>query len=38
MMQALTVLEYNGERWYNVHPLMEEYLHEIKMLPKANEG
>lgn len=39
MMQALTVLEYNGERWYDVHPLMKEYLREIKKLPKeSHEG
>ncbi|MCR5826580.1 MAG: hypothetical protein K6G54_08425 [Oscillospiraceae bacterium] len=37
MMQALAVLEYNGERWYNVHPLMEEYLREIKMLPPKQQ-
>ncbi|MCR5825706.1 MAG: ATP-binding protein [Oscillospiraceae bacterium] len=40
MMKALTVLEYNGQRWYNVHPLIEEYLRDIGKLPpkKTNEG
>lgn len=29
MMLNEIVLEYNGKRWHNVHPLITEYLHEI---------
>lgn len=28
MLQASTVLEYNGRRWHNVHPLVGEFLRE----------
>lgn len=29
MMQAGVVLEYNGDLWYNLHPLIAEYLKSI---------
>ena len=29
MLQAGAVLEYNGERWHNLHPLVAEYLREL---------
>jgi DNA replicative helicase MCM subunit Mcm2 (Cdc46/Mcm family) len=29
MMQANVVLEYNGTRWHNVHPLVADFLEEI---------
>lgn len=29
MMQAGVVLEYNGDTWYNLHPLIAEYLESI---------
>lgn len=28
MMQGLVVLEYNGERWHDLHPLIEDFLIE----------
>jgi len=28
MMQGLIVLEYNGDRWHDLHPLVEDYLKE----------
>ncbi len=32
MLQANTVLEYNGKRWHNVHPLVGEFLVEQGMV------
>ena len=29
MLQARAVLEYNGQRWFNVHPLVADYLREL---------
>ena len=29
MLQARTVMEYNGQRWFNVHPLVADYLKEL---------
>lgn len=26
MMEGLIVLEYNGDRWHDLHPLVEDYL------------
>lgn len=34
MLQANTVLEYNGERWHNVHPLIADFLEEQGLLEK----
>jgi hypothetical protein len=28
MMQGLIVLEYNGDRWHDLHPLIEDFLKE----------
>ena len=28
MLQASVVLEYNGKRWHNVHPLVAKFLKE----------
>lgn len=36
MLQAGVVLEYNGERWHNVHPLVTEFLKEQGLV--SNEG
>ncbi len=33
MLQARTVLEYNGERWFDLHPLAADYLKELGYLP-----
>lgn len=35
MMQAGAVLEYNGKRWHDVHPLIVDYLKEIGELPES---
>jgi ATP phosphoribosyltransferase len=32
MLQAGTVLEYNGKGWYNVHPLVNDFLIEQGIL------
>lgn len=32
MLQANTVLEYNGKRWHNVHPLVVEFLKDQGLL------
>ena len=29
MLQARTLMEYNGKRWFNVHPLVADYLKEL---------
>ena len=34
LMQSGAVIEYNGERWCAVHPLIVDYLKEVKELPK----
>lgn len=31
MLEAGTVLEYNGRRWHNVHPLVAEFLKEQRL-------
>lgn len=36
MLQASVVLEYNGKRWHNVHPLVVKFFKEQGML--ANDG
>ena len=30
MLQARTLLEYNGERWFNVHPVVRDYLEKLE--------
>lgn len=40
MLQGGIVLEYNGTRWYSVHPLVEDFLRQQKLLngrPDAHE-
>jgi len=38
MLQGGIVLEYNGKRWHNVHPLVEDFLRDQKRLPaKQND-
>jgi len=32
MLQANAVLEYNGERWHNVHPLVGDFLKEQELV------
>lgn len=38
MLQARTVLEYNGERWFNVHPLVADYLEELHYVKRKEGG
>lgn len=35
MLQASVVLEYNGTRWHNVHPLVAQFLEEQGMIGNA---
>lgn len=37
MLQASVVLEYNGKRWHNVHPLVVKFFEEQGMLGNARE-
>ena len=37
MLQAGTVLEYNGKRWCNLHPLVREFLKEENLTGNSNE-
>lgn len=32
MLQALTLVEYNGERWHDVHPLVADFLANLGMV------
>lgn len=32
MMEGLIVLEYNGDRWHDLHPLVEDFLREQEVL------
>ena len=36
MLQASVVLEYNGKRWHNVHPLVVKFLEEQGLM--GDEG
>ena len=38
MLQARAVLEYNGERWFNVHPLVADYLEELHYVRRKEGG
>ena len=38
MLQARAVLEYNGERWFNVHPLVTDYLEELGYIRRKEDG
>lgn len=37
MLQASVVLEYNGKRWHNVHPLVADFFREQGMIENARE-
>ena len=32
MLQASVVLEYNGKRWHNLHPLVARFFREQKLI------
>ena len=38
MLQTRAVLEYNGERWFNVHPLVADYLEELHYVKRKGDG
>ena len=37
MLQASVVLEYNGKRWHNVHPLIVRFFKEQELIRDAGE-
>ena len=37
MLQASVVLEYNGKRWHNVHPLIVKFFKEQGLIANAGE-
>ena len=37
-LQARVALEYNGERWHNVHPLVADYLAELGYIRRKDDG
>ena len=37
MLQASVVLEYNGKRWHNVHPLVIKFFEEQGMIEDEGE-
>ena len=37
-LQARVALEYNGERWHNVHPLVADYLAELGYIKRKDDG
>lgn len=37
MLQASVVLEYNGKRWHNVHPLVVEFFKEQELIKDAGK-
>lgn len=37
MLQASVVLEYNGKRWHNVHPLVVKFFEEQGLIANAGE-
>lgn len=37
MLQARAALEYNGERWFNVHPLVADYLEELRFIKRKDD-
>lgn len=38
MLQASVVLEYNGKRWHNVHPLVVKFFREQGLITDAAES
>ena len=37
MLQASVVLEYNGKRWHNVHPLVVKFFEEQRLISNGGE-
>ena len=37
MLQASVVLEYNGKRWHNVHPLVAQFLKDQGLIGDEGE-
>lgn len=37
MLQASVVLEYNGKRWHNIHPLVAKFFEEQGMIGDAGK-
>ena len=37
MLQASVVLEYNGKRWHNVHPLVVKFFKEQGLIQDVRE-
>ena len=37
MLQASVVLEYNGKRWHNVHPLVIKFFREQGLIQDVRE-
>lgn len=37
MLLAGTVLEYNGKRWHNVHPLVKDFLREQRLMNTGSD-
>ena len=37
MLQASVVLEYNGKRWHNVHPLVVKFFKEQGLIEDVGE-
>ncbi len=37
MLQASVVLEYNGKRWHNVHPLIVQFFKEQGLMEDVGE-
>lgn len=37
MLQASVVLEYNGKRWHNVHPLVVRFFKEQELIQDVKE-
>ncbi len=37
MLQASVVLEYNGKRWHNVHPLVVKFFKEQGLISNGGE-
>ena len=38
MMEGDIVLEYNGENWYDLHPVIEEFLRDNGVFPQPQSG
>ena len=38
LMQAMVVLEYNGKRWHDLHPLVRDFLEDQEIVEKKDTG